>query len=223
MIPVAQTRSITRNVSGSTKTTLSRMGSRGRVMTSTMTLPLSRRSVTPPRAPAGAASTGTVNSTGVPTAKSSIVAISTSVELGIGGDQSRCSARVFVVPRREHRSNTTFDHQLDEDSIAGTDPFSAHLCDWDSEHCLGNPLPYEIRILRLDLKDSPPFGTVPLLPEHPFDELGSNAPGFRSPGKRLSDFWWPRHRPDARDCEFTRVCLRSILRIECHTKPGRAR
>lgn len=159
-----------RSIPGGTMTIRSRIGSGGRVVISTMTLPSSRRSVIPPRAPAGAGSAGSVSSTTSPTATSSIVAIPPSVGLGIGGDQPGCRSFICVVPSREHGCGAVVDPRAEQDA------------------------------------------------QNLIEQLGLRTPSVRGAREGVTDSRWPLHRPDARDRDFTRVRLRSILRVVTRTK-----
>lgn len=215
--------STTRSVSGCTKTIRSRIGSRGRVMTSTMTIPLSRRSVTPPRAPAGARSAASVSSTTSPIARSSIVATPPSVGLGVGSDQSRRGLCVSVVPCGEDERSSVVDSQHDKDAVARGASLSAQSSDWSPSHRLSDRFPNEFCVLSLNLEDTPPFIGVSFDPKNPIDQLGSRAPGIFGSWKGLSNFWRPGHNADARRRRRACVQHRQILRASSHTKVGRAR
>jgi len=216
-------RSMMRSVSGGTMAIRSRIGSRGRVVTSTMTMPSSRRSVTPPRAPAGAGSAGSVNSTMSPIANSSIVAIPSSVELGIGSDQSRRSAFICVVPNRKNRSKSAIDCQGDKNAIAGSGSHTAQPSDRRPQHSSGDRFPNEPLITPSDMEDTPPFLGVSFLPEDPLSQLCRFAPGIFVSWERISNFRRPRHSSDARGRGRTCVSLRSILGVSSQTKVGQGR
>jgi hypothetical protein len=215
--------SMMRNVSGRTKAIRSRIGSRGRVVTSTMTRPSSRRSVTPPRAPAGAGSAGSVNSTMSPIANSSIVAIPPSVELGISGDQSRRRAFIGVMPCGEDWSASTIECEGDKNAIAGSDSHAAQSGNWRPQHNSCDCLPNEVLVTHSDMKDTPPFLGVPLLAEDPLSQLCPFAPGALTSRKKLSNFRRPRHDPDAKERDRMCVRLRSILHAGNRTEVQRGR
>ena len=197
--------SITRSVSGRTKTIRSRIGSSGRVMTSTMTIPLSRRSVTPPRAPSGARSTASVSSTTSPIARSSIVAIPPSVGLGVGSDQTRGGLCVSVVPCSEDGRSSSVDSQHDKDAVARGASLSAQSSDWSPSHSLSDRFPDEFRVLNLNPEDAPPFIGVSFDSKNPIDQLGLRAPGVLGSWKELPNSWRPGHDPTLGDAD-ARVC-----------------
>jgi len=208
-----------RSDSGRMKTIRSRIGSRGRVITSTITRS-SSTSAMPPRDPAGARSTDSVSSTKSPIATSSIVAIPSSVELGVGGDQSRCCPFPRVVPCGENWSGSPVDGHVDEDAIADSDTGAMDFCNWRHRHGLSNAIPYLLRITGINMKNTPPFQSMPIRSKDPL-QLVFLVPKTRSTGKRRSDSWWPLHAADARGRGRTCVQHRSILRGGNHTKVGR--
>ena len=213
--------SMMRSVSGRTKTIRSRIGSKGIVITSTMTRS-SSTSAMPPRDPAGARSTDSVNSTRSPIAMSSIVAIPSSVELGVGGDQSRCCPFIRVVPCGENWSRSPVDSHIDEDAIADRDPGAMDFCNWRHRYGLSNAIPYLIRIIGIDVKNTPPFRSMSIGSKDP-RQLDFLVPKIRSTWKRRPASWWPLHTADARERRRTCVQHRSILRVSNHTKVGRPR
>ncbi len=207
-----------RSISGGTKTIRSRIGSRGSVVISTITVPSLRRSAIPPRAPAGAESAGSLSSTRSPIARSSMVAIPSSVGLGISGDQPRCGAFVLVMPCRKDKSDSVIDPQCEEDAIGDGAALSTQPRDRSLQYGFGNRIPDEITVSRSNVENTPPFIAVPVLAENPVVQLALCAPSVRCTGKAFANSRGPRHCPDARDRNFTRVRLRSIFRSDNQTK-----
>lgn len=209
-----------RNVSGRTKTIRSRIGSRGMVITSMMTRS-SSTSAMPPRDPAGARSTDSVSSTRSPIANSSIVAIPSSVELGVSGYQPRCCLFIRVVPRCENWSGSSVDDYVDKDTVTDGDPGAMDFRNWRHRDGLSNAVPYLICILDLYVKNTFPFRSVPIRSKYPL-QLDSLVPNTRSSGKGLSNSRRPGHGGDARKQRRVGVRLRSILCTGNHTEVGRA-
>jgi|GEM_PF-4174699 len=201
--------SMMRSVSGRTKTIRSRIGSKGIVITSTMTKS-SRTSAMQPRDSAGARSTASVNSTTSPIATSSIVAIPSSVGLGIGGYQPRRRTFVRVVPCGENRGESPIDGYVDKDAIAGGNPFAATARHWRREYGLGNAIPNPLRVLSRNMKNTSPFGSMSFCSKDPL-QLDPLVPGVLGAGEGLSDSRWPGHATEARKRRRACVSRRSIF------------
>jgi hypothetical protein len=189
-----------RRTSGDTTTILSRIGSRGRVVTSTITWLLSRTSVTPPCAPAGAASTARVSSTTSPIFKLSMVAIASIVGPGISGNQSRRSFCICIVPCSNDRGNSLVCNQLEGDATTSASVLFNDSAYWSRQHSLGDQTPNEINVLLRYPKDPPPFRAVAILRKDPISQLASFTPSILCAWERLTKFGWPHNAIDVRKC-----------------------
>ncbi len=199
----------------------SRIGSSGRVVTSTITWLLSRMSVTPPCAPAGAASTDSVSSTMSPTLSSAMATIASIVGLGVCGNQAWCCLCIRVVPCRGDSRGPLIDDQLDEGPTADAGVLFVHSRDESSDYCRGDQAPNEICVFLGYPEDASPFGAMTLLRKDPIGQLDPLTPCVGGAGKRLADLRWPCHTTHAMEQRRTCVRLRSILRVEKHTKGAR--
>jgi hypothetical protein len=198
-----------RSDAGGAMTIRSRIGSRGMVITSTMTLPSSRRSVTFPRASAGAVSIASGNSTASPTFISRATAIAPIVGLRICGDQSRSVIFQFVMPCGESGRGSTVDHQIGDHPATDAGSRSPHPGNGKVQNSFGNHTPDQASLIRANMEDAFPFGSVSF-PEDPL-QLGLSAPSVLGPGERLSNDRLPLHSPDAKEGNCTCVQPKSIF------------
>lgn len=211
---------MTRRAAGDTTTIRSSTGSRGRVVTSTMTRSSSRMSVTPPFAPGGAASTALVSSTVSPTFSSRIAAISSIVGLGIGRHQPwRCSC-ICVVPCRDDESSSLINSQFKEDFTTYSSVFSTHSSYRRRQNSLRDRIPDKITVLNRYMEDAFPLRSMAILREDPVRQLGVRTPRILCTRKQLSCAGWPLHRGDAMQGDRTYVRPASTLQADIRAKGG---
>lgn len=198
----------------------SRTGSRGKVVTSTMTLSSSRMSATPPWAPDGALSAALVSSTRSPTCSSAIAAISPIVGLGVGRNQPWCRVHIRVVPCRYGKSDSFADSKLAKDFTAHSGAGMAKRCHWCGQHTQSDRFPNEIEVVDRHAEDAIPLRSMAVLREDPVGPLLLRAPGILGTRQWIANSWWPVHLDHAMERRRTCVRLRSILRVEIHTEGG---
>jgi hypothetical protein len=214
---LACARLMIRSASGRTVTIRSRIGSSGKVITSTMTWPSSRRSTTPPRAPADAASTATVNSTTSPISRSCMSVTHSIVGLGVGSDQSWVIAYRPVVPSSNNRGDPITDGQVGENSATNSSLSSAELYNRSSGYRFNYRIPDESGIASTDMEDALPFSTVSFRSKDPI-QLGPSAPYVPCSRKWIAEDRQQLHDFDAR--RLRRTCVRpsQLLRVENHAE-----
>jgi hypothetical protein len=214
---LACARLMIRSVSGRTVTIRSRIGSSGKVITSTMTCPPSRRPTTPPRAPAEAASAASVNSTTSPISKSCISVTPSIVRLGVGSNQTRSIAFRPVVPSSKNRRGPITNDQVGENSAANSSLLPTELYDRSKDHSFNYRIPDEAGIASPNMEDALPFSTVSLRSKDPV-QLGPSAPCVRCPREWITEYRWQLHSSDPRRLRRTCVRLSPFLRVESHTE-----
>lgn len=140
----------------------------------------------------------------------------------IGGNQPWRSAFDEVVPGNYREGAATVEKEswlnFTSDSVRRA---ITHILDRGSKRRRRDYLPKALAINEADAEHTLPFTAVSFCPKDP-QQLRLLVPGIRSAGKWLSNFRRPRF-PDARDANFTRVRLRSILRVVNRTKLERSR
>jgi hypothetical protein len=196
-----------RSFASGTKITRSTASSGGEVI-STIALSPSRSSSTPPQAPAGMPSIGSVSSTRSKVVISWSVGMAWILEPRVGGNQARRGGCVLVVPGGSYPGGSRSNGQLRFD--AADDAVCTMIYDLVNlgvKHGLENRLPYALDVGRLYAKYSRPFlsvsavGQDPLIPllgvEYASAALGRGCPmlGFgMAPGIEQAGYpSTPRH------------------------------
>ena len=131
---------------------------------------------------------------------------------GVGSYQSWRGTLEGVMPGKDYEGAAAVEYESGSHFAGNAERRAiANFLDRGIESRFCDCSPNQLPVTGPYSEDSFPFGAMPSCPKNPI-QLGLLVPGICRMGKRVPDSRWPLHRSDARDRDFTRVRLESILR-----------